>query len=120
MDKIEYENNLVVSRLKEYIHETAFNLISDIQKVIKNNNIRNTATDRFKLVNYALPIIEHYFLSEYEYRYNVAGVEVICDERINPPDQIENGIINMEARVYAKYQALEIPVQIFLEEFKED
>lgn len=76
--------------------------------------------DRNKLVYYALPIIEHYFLSEYEYRDNVAGVEVICDESINSPNQIENGIIKMEARIYAKYQDLEIPVQIFLEDFKED
>lgn len=76
--------------------------------------------DRNKLVNYVLPIIEHYFLSEYEYHDNVAGVEVICDESINSPDQIENGIIKMEARVYAKYRGYEIPVQIFSEEFKED
>jgi len=119
MDKIEYEN-LIVNRLKDYIRKTSFNLISTIQKKIKKDNIHNTMADRNKLAYYVLPIIEHYFLSEYKYRNDVAGVEVICDESINSSDQIENGIIKMEARVYAKYCGYEIPVQIFLEEFKDN
>jgi len=119
MDKIEYEN-LIVNRLKDYIHKTSFNLMSIIQKKVKKYNIHNTMADRNKLAYYVLPIIEHYFLSEYKYCNDVAGVEVICDESINSSDQIENGIIKMEARVYAKYCGYEIPVQIFLEEFKDN
>lgn len=34
MGKIEYEN-LIVNRLKDYIHKTAFNLISTIQKKLR-------------------------------------------------------------------------------------